>query len=51
MSKNKLKTKSTGDKLTQAIKEAQKDPEFIRDVNRFIEATTKKVFKLRDLGF
>ena len=35
----------------ESIKEAQKDPEFMRDVNKFIEATTKKVFKLKDLGF
>jgi len=51
MPKKKLKTKLTGDKSIKTIKEAQKDPEFISDVNKFIEATTKKVFKLKDLGF
>ena len=38
-------------KKLKEIKELQKDPEFMRDINKFIEATTKKVFKLKDLGF
>ena len=29
-----------GDKLIKAIKEAQKDPEFIREINKFIKAAT-----------
>lgn len=29
-----------GEKLDRAIKEAQKDPEFMREVNKFIKATT-----------
>ncbi len=28
------------------IKEAQKDPNFIRDINKFIKATTK-IYKLK----
>ncbi len=32
--------KLKGDELIKAIKEAQKDPEFIREVNKFIKATT-----------
>lgn len=51
MPKKKLKTKLRGDELTKAIKEAQKDPQFMKDIDKFIEATTKKVFKLKDLGF
>lgn len=33
---NKLK----GNELVKAIKEAQKDPEFIREINEFIKAMT-----------
>jgi hypothetical protein len=33
-------SKLKGKELNRAIKEAQKDPEFIREVNEFIEATT-----------
>jgi len=40
MPKKKLKTKLTGAELIQAIKEAQKDPEFIREIKKFIKATT-----------
>ena len=35
----------------KSIKEPGKDAEFIRDINKFIEASTRKVFKLKDLGF
>ena len=35
-------------KLT--IKEAQKDPEFMKDIDRFIKAANS-VHKLKDLGF
>jgi len=28
------------DKLMEEIKEAQKDPNFIKEINRFIKATT-----------
>ena len=47
MPKRKLK----GEDSTKSIKEAQKDTEFMRDIDKFIEATTRKVFKLKDLGF
>jgi len=40
MPKKKLKTKLTGDELTKAIKEVQKDPEFMKEIDRFIKATT-----------
>jgi hypothetical protein len=33
------------DKLMKEIKEAQKDPEFIREVNTFIKAS-KSIYKL-----
>lgn len=33
-------SKLKGDELIKAIKEAQKDPEFIKEVNKFIKATT-----------
>ena len=33
-------SKSEADKLAKAITEAQKDPQFIREINRFIKATT-----------
>ncbi len=32
--------KLKGKDLDRAIKEAQKDPEFIKEIDRFIEATT-----------
>ena len=40
MPKRKLKTKPTWEELIREIKEAQKDPEFIREVKKFIKATT-----------
>ncbi|MBI2124635.1 hypothetical protein HYT92_02475 [Candidatus Pacearchaeota archaeon] len=51
MTKRKEKYKLSGNELIKAIKEAQKDPQFMKDIDKFIEATTKKVFKLKDLGF
>ncbi|MBI2650819.1 hypothetical protein HYX04_05940 [Candidatus Woesearchaeota archaeon] len=51
MTKSKSSTKLKGAESIRAIKEAQKDPEFMNDIDKFIEATTKKVFKLKDLGF
>jgi len=37
----KYKTeKLKGEELTKAIKEAQKDPEFMKEVDKFIKATT-----------
>jgi hypothetical protein len=33
-------SKLKGKELDRAIKEAQKDPEFIREINEFIKATT-----------
>ena len=45
MTTNKLKPKLTGDELIRAIKEAQKDPEFVREIKRFIKATTR-VYRL-----
>ena len=38
--KTKRTTKLKGAELDRAIKEAQKDPEFIKEVKRFIKATT-----------
>ena len=35
-----LSSKLKGEKLIKAIKEAQKDPEFVIEVKKFIEATT-----------
>lgn len=40
MAKRKEKSRLTGDELIQAIKEAQKDPEFIKEIRKFIKATT-----------
>ncbi len=40
MANKKLKTKPTWNELIKEIKEAQKDPEFIREVKKFIRATT-----------
>jgi len=37
--------KAKEDKLIKEIKEAQKDPDFVREVNKFIKATTK-IYKL-----
>ncbi len=51
MAKRKLRAKSTDDEFIQSLKETQKDPQFMKDIDKFIEATTKKVFKLKDLGF
>lgn len=34
----------------KSIKEARKDPDFIKDIKRFIKAANK-VHKLKDLGF
>ena len=34
-------SKLSGKKLVETIKEAQKDPEFIKEVNKFIKATTR----------
>tara|TARA_Y100000310_G_C20680163_1_gene815465 strand:- start:802 stop:921 length:120 start_codon:yes stop_codon:yes gene_type:complete len=33
------------DKLIKEIKEAQKDPELIREINKFVKATTN-IYKL-----
>ena len=33
--------KEVKDKLMDSILDAQKDPEFIRDINKFIKATTQ----------
>jgi len=36
----KTDSKLKGAKLIKAIKQAQKDPEFIREINKFIRITT-----------
>ena len=41
MKKDVKITKLSGKKLVETIKEAQKDPEFIKEVNKFIKATTR----------
>ena len=41
----KKKSASKHDKLAIAIKEAQKDPNFIRELNKFIKAATR-VYRL-----
>ena len=42
----KLKTKSMADdKFIQSLKEAQKDPQFMKDIAKFVKATTS-VYKL-----
>jgi hypothetical protein len=51
MAKKNLKTKSVDGGFAQSLTEAQKDPQFMKDIDKFIEATTKKVFKMKDLGF
>jgi hypothetical protein len=33
-------SKLTGSSLIRAIKEAQKDPEFVREIRKFIKVTT-----------
>ena len=40
MTMKKIKTQLMDDELTKAIKEAQKDPEFMKEIDRFIKATT-----------
>ena len=40
MAKRKTKSKMTSAELTEAIKEAQKDPQWVREVKKFIKATT-----------
>ena len=35
--------------LIKAMKEAQKDPKFIREINKFIKITSG-VYKLKDYG-
>ncbi len=45
MRKNKTTSRLKGDELIMAIKEAQKDPQFIREINKFIKATTN-VYRL-----
>ncbi len=40
MAKGKLKAKPTWEQLIKEIREAQKDPEFVREVRKFIKATT-----------
>ena len=39
-------SQSKGDALTKAIKEAQKDPKFMKDIRKFIKATTS-VYSLK----
>lgn len=36
----KVMSKSKQDKLMNEMKEVQKDPEFIREINKFIKAST-----------
>ncbi len=36
-----MKKANKADELIKSIKEAQKDPEFIREINKFIKATTE----------
>ena len=45
MRKAKSNSKLKGDELIKAIKEAQKDPEFMKEINKFIKATTN-IYKL-----
>ena len=40
MKRNQTKSKLTGKELIKAILEAQKDPEWVKEVRRFIKATT-----------
>lgn len=40
MTKKKIKTQLMDEELTKAIKEAQKDPEFMKEIDKFIRATT-----------
>jgi len=41
--------KLKGKALTKAMNEAQKDPEFIKDIKKFIKITTG-TYKLKDYG-
>ena len=41
MKKGVKSSKLSRDKLAISIKEAQKDPRFVREVNKFIKATTR----------
>ncbi|NQU78162.1 hypothetical protein HQ545_00165 [Candidatus Woesearchaeota archaeon] len=43
--KKRVSSRLTDAELDRAIKEAQNDPKFISDVNKFIKATTR-VYKL-----
>ena len=47
MKKKKSGSKLSGKELAKAIKEAQKDPQFVKDINKFIKITTG-VYKLKD---
>ena len=42
-------SKLKGKALTKAMNEARKDPQFIREINKFIKITTG-VYKLKDYG-
>ncbi|MEK6816358.1 MAG: hypothetical protein AABY09_01990 [Nanoarchaeota archaeon] len=35
------RTKLKGEELTKAIREAQKDPKFVKEIHRFIKVTTR----------
>ena len=45
MKTSKRASELKGDELIKAIKEAQKDPEFMREISKFIKATTS-VYRL-----
>ena len=45
MKKEAMSSKLKSNELVKAIKEAQKDPEFIKEINKFIKATTN-IYKL-----
>ncbi|MBU3942056.1 MAG: hypothetical protein KKF74_04035 [Nanoarchaeota archaeon] len=40
MKRNVISSELKGDKLIKAMKEAQKDSRFIKEINKFIKATT-----------
>ena len=40
MKKEAMRSKLKGDELIKAIKQTQKDPEFIKEINKFIKAAT-----------
>jgi len=42
-----MRQKLTGDELTKAIEEAKKDPQFMKDIDAFIEASLS-VYKVDD---